>query len=635
MLLKMRAKAQGVFAKVLAGIIVFVLAVFGFGAFDLFSVSEPVAATVNGADITQRALELETSRQRAIQRSQFPEDVPVELIEQLVNREAVLQMLVDRALLDQAAADLDLSIAEEAVQAQIRREVGVADQATYRNLLANQGYTPSSFQEAMAEAATRRQFDGAVAQTSFATKRESRFTARLQAQRRDVAWLHYDIEGLKTFGVAPPSEADLDRHYAIFSDDFLSPERFDFDVVRLPRSSLEPLVDVDEEAVVAAFEDEIATLAPRRHGAHILLEVDAERSVEEATETLLDMRAEIAAGADFAEKAREFSEDAGSAELGGDLGAASRGIFAPEFEDALWALEPGELSLPVETEFGVHLIKLIAIEEPEVPSLEERRPDIVADLRSEELARLFDETLRDMEEIAFEQGDSLDALVAEYDEYDLRVEPLDGVVRDGTEGILADRAVREALFADDVLLEGYNSEAVAASDNQEAIVARLRQRHPQAQRPLADVREEVRAAFLDDSARAMAERAAFEALAALAEGSPATEIATKTGVGWERKDGMRIDETEVPQPIVRAAFKMAVPAPGERSTDVAVFDDGSRAVVVLSAVDLADYDALTEADRNAVAQALQSAAAGRDRAALLATLRSDSSVSTIDFEAES
>ena len=632
MLLKMRAKAQGVFAKVLAGIIVFVLAVFGFGAFDLFSVSEPVAATVNGAEITQRALELETSRQRAIQRSQFPEDVPVELIEQLVNREAVLQMLVDRALLDQAAADLDLSIAEDAVQAQIRREVGVTDQATYRNLLANQGYTPSSFQEAMAEAATRRQFDGAVAQTSFATKRESRFTARLQAQRRDVAWLHYDVEGLKTVGVTPPSEADLERHYAIFSDDFLSPERFDFDVVRLPRSSLEPLVEVDEEAVVAAFEDEIATLAPRRHGAHILLEVDAERSVEEATEALLDMRAEISAGADFAEKARAFSEDAGSAELGGDLGAASRGIFAPEFEDALWALEPGDLSLPVETEFGVHLIKLIAIEEPEVPSLEERRPDIVADLRREELARLFDETLRDMEEIAFEQGDSLDALVAEYD---LRVEPLDGIVRDSTAGVFADRAVRDALFADDVLLEGYNSEAVATADNQEAIVGRLRQRHPQAQRPLAEVREEVRAALLDDSARAMAERAAFEALAALAEGSPATEIATKTGVGWERKDGMGIDETEVPQPIVRTAFKMAVPAPDERGTDVAVFDDGSRAVVVLSAVSLADYDALTEADRNAVAQALQSAAAGRDRAALLATLRSDSSVSTIDFKAES
>ena len=630
MLLKMRAKAQGVFAKVLAGIIVFVLAVFGFGAFDLFSVSEPVAATVDGAEITQRALELETSRQRAIQRSQFPEDVPVELIEQLVNREAVLQMLVDRALLDQAAADLDLSIAEDAVQAQIRREVGVTDQATYRNLLANQGYTPSSFQEAMAEAATRRQFDGAVAQTSFATKRESRLMARLQAQRRDVAWLHYDVEGLKA-GLALPSETDLEQHYAAFQDDFLRPERFDFDVVRLPRSSLEPLVEVDEEAVAAAFEDEIATLAPRRHGAHILLRVNAERSVEEATDALFDMRAEIAAGTDFADKAREFSEDVGSAELGGDLGAAGRGIFAPEFEEALWALEPGELSQPVETEFGVHLIKLIAVEEQEVPSLDERRPDIVADLRREELARLFDETLRDMEEIAFEQGDSLDALVAEYD---LSVEPLDGIVRDSTEGILADRAVRQALFADDVLLEGYNSEAVATSDNQ-AIVARLRQRHPQEQRPLAEVREEVSDAALDHASRVMAERAAFEALAALAEGSPATEIATKTSVVWERKDGMGIDETEVPQPIVRTAFKMATPAPDERSTDVAVFDDGSRAVVVLSAVNLADFDALTEADRNAVAQSLQSAAASRDRAALLATLRSDASVSTLSFDAES
>ena len=133
----------------------------------------------------------------------------------------------------------------------------------------------------------------------------------------------------------------------------------------------------------------------------------------------------------------------------------------------------------------------------------------------------------------------------------------------------------------------------------------------------------------------MAERAAFEALAALAEGSPATEIATKTQVEWERKDGMRIDETDVPPPIVRTAFEMPVPPTDERGTDVAVFDDGSRAVVVLSAVSLGDYAALTEAERTSVGDSMQSLAATRDRAGLLATLRAAASVSTISFETES
>ena len=628
---KMRAKAQGLAAKVVVGVIVFVLAVFGFGAFDLFSVSEPIAATVNGDDITQRTLDLETSRERAAQRARFSGDVPDDVIERLVSRQAILQMLIDRALLDQAASDLDLSIAEEAVQARIRDEFGISDPVVYRNLLANQGYTPSSFQQALADDTTRTQFDAAVRDTSFATARESRLVARLQAQRRDVAWLHYNVEDLMEHGVAPVADDAIETRYEERPEDYLTAERFDFDLVRLPRSSLEDQVEVDEDTIVAAYEDEIATLEPRRHSAHILLAPNDERTIEEATVRLLELRTELDAGADFGDLAREFSEDAGSAEVGGDLGAAGRGIFAPEFEDALWALAPGELSHPVQTQYGVHLIKLIAIEEPEIPSLEERRQDIVADLRREELQRVFDETVREMEEIAFEQGDSLDALVAQYG---LTVESLDGIERGDSDGVLADRAVREALFADDVLLEGYNSEAVATSDNQ-AIVARLRQRYPQERRALADVREDIRTAIAREAARAMAERAAFESLAALAEGSPATEIATKTGVAWERKDGMRVDESEVPEPIVRTAFGMAVPPADERGTDVAVFDDGSRAVVVVSAVALGDYAALTEAERNSVAQSLQDLATSRDRAALLATLRTAASISTISFEADS
>ena len=628
---KMRSRAQGLFAKVLVGVIVFVLAVFGFGAFDLFSVSEPIAATVNGDDITERTLEVETSRQRIAQRSRLSEEVPDELIERMVSRQSVLDLLIDRALLDQAAADLDLSVSEDSVQARIRREVGIADEATYRNLLANQGYTPSSFQEALANDATRNQIDAAVAGTSFATKRESRLVARLQAQRRDVAWLHYQVDDLLEHFVVSVTDEVVESRYEERPEDYLTTERFDFDFVRLRRDSLEDHVDVDEETVLAAYEDEIATLEPRRHGAHILLNVDAERSVEEATQAIADLRAEIEAGADFGDKAREFSDDAGSAEVGGDLGPAGRGIFVTEFEDALWALAPGELSAPVRTEYGVHLIKLLSIEDPEIPSLDERREDIVADLRREELQRVFDETLREMEEIAFEQGDSLDALVAQYG---LTVERLDGVERASSDGILTDRAVRDAFFADDVLLEGYNSEAIATSDNQ-AIVARLRERHPQERRLLADVREEIRAAMDREAARIMAERAAFEALAALAEGSPATEIATKTEAEWERKDGMRIDETEVPPAIVQTAFEMPVPPAGERGTDVAVFDDGSRAVVVLSAVALGDYAALTEAERTSVGDSMQSLAATRDRAGLLATLRAAASVSTISFDAES
>ena len=621
---KMRAGAQGVFAKVLVGLIVFVLAVFGFGAIDLFSASEPVAATVNGDDITQRLLELETARQRTYQRSRFG-DIPDELIDRLVTQEGVLDALIDQTLLGQAATDLDLSVDDQVVNQRIRRDFGATDEATYRNLLANQGYTPTSFEEEMAESEIRGQLTSGFLDTAFATTREVRHAAQMQTQRRDIAWLLFDIDQLAE-GVGV-TDAEIADHYANHIDDYMTEERFDFDFVRLPRRGLADDMEIDEEAVVAAYEEETAALEPRRHAAHILLEVNDERSVEDATRQLAEARAEIEAGADFAAKAKELSEDAGSAPSGGDLGAAGKGVFVPAFEEALWALAPGQMSDPVETEFGVHLIQLITIEEPEIPTLEERRDEIVADLRSAEEQRLFDEIVREMEEIAFE-SDSLAAITTEYG---LTVEQIDGAKRASADGVLADANVREALFGDDVLLEGYNSAAVVTADS-EAVVGRLRSRHPAVERPLDEVRDDVRAAIAREAARDLATRHAFDALANLAAGETPADVAAQSGSEWQRADGLLIDGGDVPPAIAKLAFEMTAPTADRRTNEVATLANGSRAVVVLSNVVLGDYDAMTESDRTALAESSERLAANRDYAALLATLRTDASISAIDFD---
>ena len=621
---KMRAGAQGMMAKVLVGIIVFVLAVFGFGAFDLFSVSEPVAATVNGDDVTQGQLALETDRRRAIAQAEYGEDASAELIERLVPRDAVLQNLIAQRLVDQAAAEMDLAITDRAVQTLIREQF--SDDEYYRQFLSWQGHTPLSFQTTMAAGEIRRQLVEAFRDTAFVTKREARRATRLRYQRRDVAWLLFDVGALAA-GVAV-TDAQIEEHYGANLDDYMTEERFDFDFVRLPKAQLGADFEVEEDAIVQTYEEDIAALEPRRRAAHILLEVDDERSVEEAKRMLLDVRAEIDAGADFAEEARKLSDDAGSAAEGGDLGAAGRDVFVTAFEDAVWALQPGQMSDPVETEFGVHLIKLIAIEEPEIPSLAERRDAIVDRLRDQEAQRQFDEALDEMKEIAFEQPDSLAALT---ERYGLTVEQLDGATRASGAGILADNNVRQALFADDVLLEAYNSDAVANADG-EAVVGRLRARHAPSERPFEEVRETIRARLANAQALTLAEEAAFNALSALAGGATPAEVATQSGVEWERADGLRLGDGEVPGAIVEAAFKMPAPVAAERETDVATLATGSRAVVVLTKVAPADYAAVSDSERAAVAELLKSDAAERDYLALLSSLRADASVTTIGFD---
>ena len=626
---KMRAGAQGLLAKALVGVIVFVLAVTGFGAIQLFSASEPVAATVDGEDITERELDREIDQLRAQVRSQLGDEPSPELIEQFANRQSALEGLIVRALLDHAVDALRLGLSDADVEARIRREFAGVDDFTFRQHLANQGFTPASFQTEFAKASLREQLRAGFRDTAFVTDRETRHAARLQFQQRDVAWLLFDVAAVAED--ATVTDADVEEHYGAFLEDYMTEERFDFDIVRLPKSRFADAAEVDEEAIAQAYEDEILGLEPQRHAAHILLETSDERTAEEATRLLRETRAEVEAGADFAAKARELSEDAGSAGEGGDLGPAGRGVFVPAFEEALWALEPGELSEPVETEFGVHLIHLIAIREPDVPPLAERRDAIAATLREQEAQRLFDEALDEMKEIAFEQADSLAALTAAFD---LTAEPLDGATRASRDGLLADYALREALFGDDVLLEGYNSDAVAL-DGAEAIVGRLRARHPPTERPLAEASAEIRDVLARAQALGIVEEAAFATLTSLAGGATPAAAEDETGLEWQRADGLRLGASDVPPAIVRQAFEMPAPGEGERGVEVATLADGSRAVVMLSNVELADYAALPEAQQTAMAESLQRLEADRDYLAVLATLRAEASIDAIAFESDS
>ncbi|MDE0039699.1 MAG: SurA N-terminal domain-containing protein [Gammaproteobacteria bacterium] len=625
---KMRAGAQGIFAKVLVGAIVFVLAVTGFGAIQLFSGGEPIAATVNGDDITQRELEVETERERAAQRNRFGGEISDELLDRLIDRRAVLESLIVNTLVQQFARDLDLSVSERAVQRHIRSSfagVDGFDDAMYRNWLAGFGHTPSSYQADQAARLLQNQIRTSLSETAFVTQRELRRYARILDQRRDIAYLLFDIG---TFAAeVEVTEEEVEEHYGNFLDDYMTAEKFDFDYVRLLRAPFEAEVVIEETAIELAYHDEIAAVPePGRRAAHILLEVNDERSVEDAVAVLSEVRSSIVdEGASFEERARAISEDL--ADDGGDLGVVRKGnLAAPELETALWALAPGEVSRPVQTEFGVHLIKFVEMVDVAVPSLAERTADIEAELRSQEADRLFNEMLREVDELAFEEGDTLDGLK---ERYGLEIETLEGATRSSRAGIFADQAVRGAAFEDDVLVGGYNSAAVATADA--AVVVRLRQRHPPIERPIDEVREEIREQLAVERARRLTEDAAFDALGQLADGATPTELADSTGIAWQRADDMERTEPSVPAEIRATAFEMVAPPKGERVSDVSALGDGSRALVVLSNVVLRDYGAMSEADRSALARWVEQLVAGQNLEALIRTLRADASISAIEF----
>ena len=627
MLQKMRDGAQSLGAKILVAIIAFVLTVFGFGAFNLFSVGEPVAATVNGEEITEAYLESETDRQLGVLLEELGEGVDPALVDREQVRKSTLDLLINRTLLLQLTDDLGLAVA----RAELDREItsmpefqvdGTFDEVRFRSMLANAGFSPASFLDDRERGVRIDQLTGAVSGTAVVTDRELREASRILRQRRDIAYLEFSVEDFAD-GIEVPDE-EVEDYYEENIAFYLTEENVDVEYVELSIGPLMADQEVSEEDIAAAFEEEErirleSGAGEERRSAHILLETGDARSEEDAVRMILDIRAEIESGASFGEKAEELSEDAGSALNGGDLGFAGRGTFVPAFEEALWNLEVGALSGPVTTEFGVHLISLLEVKQAEPRTLEDARERLLDSIRRDRAEPVFEENLRLMDEIAFEQPDTLAGIV---EALGLAVRTLEGVTREAGEGVFGERALREAVFEPDVLIEGYNSPAVKLGDDS-AVVARVTAQHPAMETPLEEVGESIRETLVAQRAGEVASVAADAALGRLLAGDAASDVANEHSLNWRTHESTTFVDSDIPAFVRDTGFKLSPPVDDARSAATTRLLNGGSALVVVSRVEPGDYGAMSESERAALRGDLTQLASQRAIASVLVSLRED------------
>ena len=623
MLQKMRDGAQSIGAKILVGIIVFVLTVFGFGAFNFFTVGEPVAATVDGEDITESALAAEIERRRRTLLAQLGDSVDPSMIDSQMLRTSTLELLINRTLLTQKAGDLDLV----ASRAKLNRDIldnpdfqidGVFDEIRFRGALANIGFSPASFQDELARSAQIVQLAGGFSDTSLLTDREVREASSFLTQRRDIAYLEFRaddfVQGIEI------SDDDVGLYYDDNLLHYLTEESLDLEYVELSVDTLMGEQEVTEEEILAAYEDDqrSQTKQGKRRGAHILLQVSDERSEEQAIALLNSARSEVVGGASFADKAQTLSEDPGSAVNGGDLGFAARGAFVPEFERVLWDLDVDEVSEPVRTEFGVHLITLLEIEEVVPPTLDESRDRLTEAIKRDRAQIVFDEQFREMDEIAFEEADTLQGIGRAFG---LEVRSVEGVTRSAGEGVFADGPLRSAVFEADVVNEGYNSRAVRVDDV--GIVARVTLRHPKGEIPLVDVSDEIRERLVIERASDAANEAANAALERVLAGEAVGDVSDEYGLSWTVIEATRATDARAPVRVREAAFKLPPPAQDSRSATTTQLANGAHTVVTVTRMQLGDYGAMTETERASIRSQLSGLSGERDMVALISSLRDD------------
>ncbi|MED5500032.1 MAG: SurA N-terminal domain-containing protein, partial [Pseudomonadota bacterium] len=365
MLQRIREGSQGWVAKVIVGAIIVTFALFGAESLvSYFSAGSNDAATVNGESISRQAVE--TQVQRGIRSGQVPPEQERQF------RGQVLDQLIRQRTLDQYASEGGLHISDSQLDRLIvslpefQDQDGRFSDELFTNRLAQAGYTPASFRRELRADTLRRQVQQGLAASAFLLPSEKARLASLQQQQRTFRYAALTAADLEQ--PVAPSDTDLQQYYDQHQDDFRRPEQVKVNYLVLNQEDVAEDVEVSDEQLRQAYEQ--AKAAAPREVSHILVTFGDERTEQEARERIAEVQQKLEQGADFAALAREYSDDSSSAGDGGDLGAIQKGFFGDSFDDAAFSLDPGQVSQIVQTQYGLHLIKVTGVD---IPSFEEDR----------------------------------------------------------------------------------------------------------------------------------------------------------------------------------------------------------------------------------------------------------------------
>jgi peptidyl-prolyl cis-trans isomerase D len=356
-----------------------------------------------------RAYQNQLNRYQQMMRSEVPDEIRTELQQRLMDQ------FVQDELLEQHASKLGYRVREDDIDRSIQEEPafqidGKFSEDVATRFLETQGYSPRAFREEQRRGLQIAQVRAVIAASSFVTPAEIERARALETEEREVAWAVINPATLLA-GITP-DDAAITRYYEENKKNLMTPETVTLNYVELKVADMAPQVAVTEEALRGYYENvkDRYVEAERRHGRHILIKVDETTTEEAARKKADELLAKAKApGADFAALAKEFSQDAGSAEQGGDLGWAERSFFVGPFSDALFAMQPNEIRGPVRTEFGYHILRLEGIQAGKQKSFEEVRAELENEFRTQEAEKLFSERQEQLAEKAFENPDSLDA----------------------------------------------------------------------------------------------------------------------------------------------------------------------------------------------------------------------------------
>ncbi len=631
MLQALRDKSSGWITIVILGFLAFLLLLSGLGGYQV-STTDTSAAKVGSEEIstTDFGVRYEQKRSQYLQTGQDSA-----AFDSTERRREVLDEIVAEKLLEQAASDSGVIFSLQSIREIIAKDPnfqkdGKFDNATFLSLLAANQMTEGQYVQRLTEALRKSALRSAVGASALVSERDIDQFLKIRDQTRNFRFITLDVNDL----AAPvaPTEAELKAAFEANKASHMSTEYADFEYVRVQASAL-PKVVASEALLQKRYDDQAARFktAERRQAAHILVEVDggANAPVDKQKAALLianGLLARARKGEDFAELARVNSKDLGSANQGGDLGFLEKGTSEPAFEAKLFSMKAGEISDPVLTSQGYHIIKMGEVEGERVKTFAEARADLESEFIAQESDAAFNKMSGAMVDAAISDPRSLAAAVKATGMQLMRTGMISaigqlesGAPTPGGLDFASKPELLKAAFTAAVLERGVNSELITLSSG-DAVILRLAQRKASVLKPFDSVRANVLTA-LNAERQALALKAKATAVlklmtdgkifdVAALEQKKTIEIADKAGRNAANRDAM----------LSLEVFKAARPTAGKPTRFSAVLSPDRVVVVELTGVTDADPKVADKATRDSVRQQLSYEVAESELAGLKASL---------------
>lgn len=520
------------------------------------TVGQESVATVGGRPITQAELERASQRKLEQIRRESP-DIDLKDLDTPALRQASLDDLVRDRVLELAVREFHLGVTEDRLQ-----RIFVTDPqfAPWRNpngsinkaVLAQQGLSSAAFAQRLQQSLAQQQLTQGVSGTSLVPPAVATPALEAYFQQREVQVQRFEPKAYAS--KVEVTDAALEAFYQEpqTAARFLKPEQVDLEYVVFDLAAIAKDLPISEKELEAFYEQNKTRYGnpEERRASHVLVAVPPDAKAE--------VRAQARAKAEalqetlkqnprsFAEVARKNSQDAGSAKDGGDLNFLTREGIVKPFSDALFALQPGELSPVVETEQGYHIIQMTDRRGGDFRSFASVRGELLEEARKAQAQAKFPDLATEFANVVSEQGDSLRGVA---DKWKLEVRTATNVTRtpSGLDPVLSNPQLLEAVFTPEAIRDKRNIAAVEAGPAQ-LVSARVLQHTPARQPALAEVQAPVRAAYVARMAASLARKEGEARLAALKATPPAT-------LGLPVETVSRAQRSSLPQPVLEQILR--------------------------------------------------------------------------------